>query len=422
MANKASTTTSLKKLQAENAQLKAENKQLKQKAGKNGAKSRFGAKFWRQLGAIFLLSLAIALLVAGNLLFWTGNTIVKSDRYAQSITPIIKNTEVQKAVATYTTDKIFSNVNVDDAVTNVLPPRADFLAPTIADNLQSKTDETLQKILANPDFQDKWNRLQVNAHDRFVTAVKNHGSDGAIDVNEVYQQLSAQLKDTKLAFLANKPLPPKVGDIQIASGSGLSMLNRIITHIDLWRTLAILLFLAFVAVGLWLSRNRRKALVLFATGSAIAMLLTLISLRVVRENIASHVNATYAEAVRQTMQIILHPLVIQTATLMVAFLLVVFVAWVSGPTKSALALKARVNNLFAGKLHKSIFSKGENAFTLWLGKYKRTMQWLAVAIVAVIALMVRLTPRVLVVSSLVLLVIILVIELLSAPAQKRLVT
>ncbi len=419
MANNSSNTR-LKKLQAENAKLKSENKQLKQSVSKNNTvKKRSMTNFWRKLGAIFFLSLAVALLVVGNLLFWTGNTVVKSDRYAASITPVIKNTEVQKAVATYTTDKLFTNVNVDQAVTNVLPPRADFLAPTIADNLKSKTNETLKNVLANPEFQDRWNRLQVKSHDRFIEAVKTHGSDGVINVNEVYQQLSAQLKDTKLAFLANKPLPSKVGNIQIASGTSLSVLNKVINNIDTWRTLAILLLIAFVALGIWLSRNKRKALIVFAIISAIAMLLTLISFRLLRENVASHVNTAYTEAVRQTFQIIFHPLVIQTTTIMALFLLVALIAWVSGPGRGAAALKNRVNDLFAGKLHQAIFRNEENSFTLWLGKNKRLLQWVSVALVSLAVLIIRLTPTVLIVSAVILLVLILLIELLSATEAKH---
>ncbi len=404
------TKTQLTKLEAEVAELRAENERLKKAAAPQPSRT-FSFK---PVGAILLLCFAVALLVAGNLLFWTGNTIVKNDRFVAATAPIIQNSNVQHAIADRATNRLFEAVDVQQVVTDVLPPRADFLAPSIASGLKSQTNNQLDKILANPKFQDTWNNTLSRAHTRFIASVEKNGSDGSIDIGEVYTSLSANLQGTKLSFLANKKLPAKIGDIQLVQGEWVTVLNRVITHIDLWRVLAIGLFLVCAAAGVWLSKNRRRAVVLLGILSALAMFVTLISLRVVRELAAGKAQPQYSDAVRDTVQIVFHQLVVQTTSILVAFALVALIAWVSGTSRSALGFRARTSDLFAGKLHQSIFSGDENGFTLWLGRFKRYIEWSLVALLGIIFLTVRLTPKALLWYGFALVVLVLVIETLAA--------
>jgi chromosome condensin MukBEF MukE localization factor len=422
MATKTQVEQQLRKLRAENEALKAKNRQLKTELAKKPAadsKRRFISGLARKLGSVFFIALAVALLLIGNILFWTGNTVVKNDRYEATVEPVIKDPEVQKAIASYATQQIFSNVDVNVEIANVLPPRADFLAPTLANQLQSNTQKFLQTTLAKPSFQDKWNQVQFKSHAAFINTISKNGADGVIDLNELYQQLSANLSGTKLSFLANKKLPSKVGSIEVVKGKEISVMHKVITHIDRWRILAVILFLGSAAAGIWLSFRRRRTVIRLGLFMAAGMLLTLISLRVTRELIAGKVNPSYAEAVRHVVQIIFHPLAIQTATIMAASLLVAAVAWLSGPSKKASLIKARTSDLLSGKLHQALFGGHENGLTIWLGNKKRLIQWMIVGLIAIVVLLVRLTPAALVVSVLVMLVLVLAVETLAAPLAKK---
>ena len=87
----------------------------------------------------------MVLLITGNLLFWTGNTLVKTDRFTASVAPIIKNSAVQTAVADYTTTQLYNNVDVSQVITQALPPRAEFLASSITGQLKSYTNSSATK-------------------------------------------------------------------------------------------------------------------------------------------------------------------------------------------------------------------------------------------------------------------------------------
>jgi len=404
------TDDALTQLQAENERLKLENERL-QRSLIPAPKARHA---YRAFFAGLFLIFAVALLIAGNLLFWTGNTIVKTDRFDAATAPIIRDKDVQVALAGYTTAQIFKNVDTTAVVQGALPAQAEFLAPTIAGQLQSKTQSTLQAILARPQFQDRWNKLLSSAHTRFIDVVRRTGGDGILDLNELYQQLSSTLKNTKLSFLANKQLPPKVGNIRVVSGSGIKTLHNIIVHIDTWRVLAILLFLLSAALAIWLARRKRRMAALLAAYSAIGLLASLIAVRLTREAVAGKVQPQYAEAARRTFADIFHPFVIQTATLLVLFAAVGLVIWLTGPSRGAIALRSRINLLFSGKLHRAIFGR-ENTFTIWVARCKPYLEWAAVAIAALLLLITRVTIKALLGYAIVTLLAVLVIELLAAP-------
>jgi hypothetical protein len=403
-------------MRAEQARLKHENEHLRSQLSAAAAPglephSPFG---WRGVLSIVLLATAAALLVAGNVLFWAGNTLVKNDRFAAAVTPIIQNSQVQKALADYTVQQLYQNVDVEKTVSDALPPRADFIAPTIASQLRSTTQATLAKILARPQFQARASEAITRAHDRYIATVKTHGSDGVLNVHELYDQISGSLQDTKLSFLAGRKLPAKVGNIQVASGPQIGVVSNIANHIDLWRTLAILLCLACAVGGIFLARRRRRAVVRLGILTAVFMFVTLLAIRVAREMLSGRVDAAYSEAIRQAYQIFARQLVMQTATLLLLALVVALVAWVSGPGRRAVAVRSRIADLLGGRAHAAMFGAHENSFTRWVGVHKRLIQWLVVAAVAVADLMIRLTPTVLGISLAVVIVLVLAIEMLAA--------
>lgn len=413
-------TTGTNQLKAENQRLRAENERLRQLAQDPQASGASPPSHWlRQLGVVVCAILAVVVLVAGNVLFWTGNTIVKNDRFTEAVSPVIRDKEVQQALAGYTTTQLYKNVDVTKTVQDALPPQAEFLAPTIASQLQDFTKDALGKVLANDKFQSTWNDVLSKAQVKFIDTVRQSGGNGVIDLNDLYQQISDSLKGTKLSFLADKQLPDQIGSIQVASGSGIQILHTVIVNIDMWEWLALLLFVVFAGLAIFLARRRRRMVVRLCLYFAAGMLVTLLALGVVREVVAGKVDGAYAEAVRHAVQIVLHALVVQTATLLAAFVLVAVVAWLTGPGRGARYVQGRVQLLFAGKLHHALFGEHENAFTRWVGRYKHLLEWIVVGVVAVLMLITRLTPRALVLYALLVAVVVLGIELLAAPERQR---
>jgi hypothetical protein len=264
MSKNKAEASEIEKLKAENANFKIENSRLERLANTrqdtNIEHKRQPLQILRRGSVFGLVALSVALLVVGNFLFWVGNTVVKPDRFSAATAPIIKDAKVQQAMASYTTNNIFQAVDVQKITEQALPPRADFLAPQLTAQLKSATGKALQATLAKPAFQEKWNTILATQHDRLVNFAAKYNGDGTISLNNVYNQLGASLQNTKLAFLSNKQLPPKIGSVTVVNATWLPAFHNIVTHIDAWRLLTVIVFVACASAAVWLSRNRRRTI------------------------------------------------------------------------------------------------------------------------------------------------------------------
>lgn len=406
------TPKEVQKLRAENRQLRAKNKALQSQQSTNPVRRR---SFWRTLGIILCTGLAGAILVTGNILFWVGNSVVDSNRYQAIIEPIIKEPEVQSAVATYTTTELYKNVNIQQKLNDSLPEQVKFLAPVLASQIPSATHAVFLKVLQNPEFQDKWVSVQVGAHQRVINFVKNYQGDGTIDVSDIYNQLTSNLQNTKLSFLANKSLPPKFGSITVVDASWLPAAHNIVTNLGLYQGLATASVIVLTAAAVWLSRRRRRLIIRVGILYAVMMFISLVSFKVLQASVVNQVASQYQAAVRVASGHILQPLIMQTRTILLMGLLVSFVAWISGPGRVAASVRDKIQQALNGNLHQALFHS-ENGFTRWVGQSKRVLQWLSIAVIAIIMLLVQLNPALVLGYGLLMIVVVSVVEVLAAPA------
>lgn len=420
MVAKSKESKELQQLRIENQRLHAENKRLNQlvKNGGQNKQKRHIRNSLRSLGATLLVILAALLLVLGNIFFWVGNTAIKQDRFVAATEPIIKDPVVQQTVALYATNNIFQNIDVEKSIQDALPPNADFLVPQFADQLKGVTKSSLERVLARPAFQERWNTAVANQHERMINFITNYEGSGTISLNDVYNQLSSSFKDTRLAFLANKSLPENVGSFTLVNASWLPLAHNVVTNIDTWRLLSILALVVFIAASLWLSRNKRRTIYMFSIISAGLLLATLIALRVIRESVTDKADPQYAEGVRHVMTAVFHSFTVQTLTLLLAVLILGLIAWISGSSSGAIKVKNYASILFSGKLHDRLFGTDANSFVLWMQRNKRLLQWGSVAVLTLITLLVRLTFKVLIIYVILLVLIVLGIEVLAGQANE----
>ena len=414
MANRTNQANKKDSVAAENARLRAENQELKKElsAATKPANSRLHHR-WKGIVIFLCAALAAALLIVGNIFFWAGNTLVDTNKFVSTTGPVISQPSVQSAVAEYTTNQLFMNYDVQGLVQQVLPPKADFLAPQITSQLKTHTQGVVQKVVASPKFQQAWLSTLRKAHDRLINFAKTYQGSGDINLGDIFTQITNNLQGTKLSFLVGKQLPSKYSSIHIATVAWLPALHKLSVHIGLYQSLTTGLFIVLSAVTVWLSKNRRRMVLSLAIGFGLAMIVTLISIRVAKAITVSRVNPDYQQAVRDTMNIIFKPLVIQTYSVLLAAGLTALVAWVSGPYRSAKAMRNRTEALFAGKLHQTLFAS-ENRLTKFFGNHKRVIQWTIVALTALVLLAIQLTPLAILLSAIVMLILVLITEVLAA--------
>lgn len=392
--------------------LKAENARLKRQLDSNN--NRQGRNGWRTSAIVIMAGLSGAILLSANLLFWTARTLVETDRYTDATKALIEKPAVQKAIADKTTEAIFLKIDTTQLLQETLPPRVQFVAPTLAAQIETFTNEKANQAVSSEKFQSVWVDTNRAAHERFIDAVRNYEGDGTINLSDVYKKLVQRLQDTKLSFLQNVQLPSDIGSIQIIDAPWLKLAHWLVVNLDMLRAVTISLFLILTTSVIALARQRRKAALRIGFLYALLMFITLIAVRIVRAISVGQVEPQYQQAATEAYQAVLSPFVLQTTGLLALSLVIVAIAWIIGPGKNATKLRRSFNTLFENNVHGAIFGKNENAYTGWVGRHKATLQWAAVALAFVSLLVVSITVANIVWILLGLLAVIAIIQISSA--------
>lgn len=400
------------------AALEKENKALKARLTKTETKPKSKRFNWKALGIIAATGLAGAMLVVGNLVFWTSRTLTDNQRYTQATQPLIQNQDIQEAIANRATTAIFDNINVEQIAQDALPERAQFLAPSIATQVKSFTNTQAKNIVASEQFQEVWQTVNARAHERLLNFIKNYQGDGTFDINDLYARLSERLQDSKLSFLANRTLPSSVGSITLISTPNLPKAHWVVVNLWWIRLLTIGLFVLLTVATVWLAKNRRKALVRIGLLYALLMFATLVALRITKTIAVGKVVPEYQAAAIATWDIVLKSLVQQTIALLLAFGSVSLIAWITGSGRRAAAVRGRMSDLLNGRLHQAVFKNKENKFTTWVGSYKQVIGAILLTIAALSLLVIRLKPVNIIIVVAGLLVAALLLEMLSATKKK----
>lgn len=357
-----STTDEYNKLLQENRALKKELEQAKTQ------KKEQRKVNWKKVSKVLSMAFAGGLFVAGSVALYMATTLVNTDKFMTVAGPLVQQPAVQQVVADKTTTALFDRVDVEALARDVLPPRVDFLAPTVAQQIEQFTNTQAKNILGSESFQQTWTTTLRASHERLIAGLKTYQGDGTINVSDVYKRLGERLQGSKLAFLSGVQLPPRIGNITLIEASWLPAAHNLVVNLDAIRIITIILFFVLLGLTVWLSDTRRRTVTHLGIMILILSFIMIISLRVAGAIIKDSITPSSQQAFTEIWTLFTTPFVVQLATTFAIGLLVAVVAWLGGTTKTAARVKARLSDLFAGKLHESLFHK-ENAVTLWVGRY-----------------------------------------------------
>ena len=237
----------------------------------------------RRAAMVLLLVLGCGLTAAALIAVWTRATVLDTDRYVDTMSPIAASPAVQKAVADKLGARINGAIDYDALARQALPERADALAPAIAAGAQTAVRDGLDRLVASDRFQTLWDEANRRAHSR-VVALLTTGESKRLELegNTVYLDLSGavdQVKDRirELGFQrVADAIPASVdGRIPLLTSDGFSTARRGINVLKGLSIVLPLLALLCFAGHVLMSRPRRRGLLRVALGLAITGLLLL---------------------------------------------------------------------------------------------------------------------------------------------------
>jgi hypothetical protein len=248
----------------------------------NEAPRRSG--WWRTLVARVLTVLGVVLVVVSIAANFVERQALDRGNVEETARQLITDDAIQERVAATLTDELFTQVDVEAALEERLPPAQQALAGPLAGALRPVAERLALRILDGPRFQELWVTAVGGAQEQVVRVLddearflETEGGVVAIDLRPLLLELTEQLR---IAPNLSDRLPENAGVITVFEADQLQTaqdLTRILRFVADW--IWVLALLAWVA-AVFLARDRRKEVRAIAVGFVVIGVLLLVARRV----------------------------------------------------------------------------------------------------------------------------------------------
>jgi hypothetical protein len=119
---------------------------------------------------IVLASLVLVISIIAN---WVQRAMLDTNQVKNTTSQILADPDVQQALATYTVDQLYANVDVQGQIENELPSAAKPLALPVAAATRQLATNAAQRALASPQVQGLVSSAVAGAQQQFVSLIRD---------------------------------------------------------------------------------------------------------------------------------------------------------------------------------------------------------------------------------------------------------
>jgi hypothetical protein len=395
---------------------------------------------WRTIVASLLIVVACLLAPLSVAAVWTRNQVTNTDRYIATVSPLARDPAIQAAIADQITTQVFNYIDikgltnqaVDALAAQGLRPQVatqlQAFAVPIANGVQSFTREQVGKVVASDAFADAWVQANRVAHAELVKALTGEGG-GAVTVENatVSVNLAAFVQVVKDQLVASGfTLAERIPEVNASFVLFQSAdITRVRSAFNLLNTLGIwlpIIVLVMIAIGVYVAKDHRRALVGAGVGIAVAMVVLALGLAVFRSIYLDAVPAQVLphDAAAVAYDTIVRFLRLGLRTVLVLALVIAAGAFLTGQSATAVRTRQGITRAI-GWLQGTAEHAGLRTGPVgtWVEANKRALRIGAVALAALMLVFWdRPTGKVVLGLTLALLFVLAVIEFLGRPAHR----
>jgi Short C-terminal domain len=239
--------------------------------------------WWRAPAARALTVLGVLLVVVSIAANFVERQALDRDEVEETARQLITDDDIQQRVAATLADELFTQVDVEAALEERLPPAQQSLAGPLAGALPPVAERVALRILDGPRFQELWVNAVGGAQEQIVRVLddearflETEGGVVAIDLRPLLMELTDRLR---IAPNLSERLPENAGLITVFETDQLQRaqdLTRLLRFVADW--IWVLALLAWVA-AVYLARDRRKEVRAIAIGFVVVGVLLLLARR-----------------------------------------------------------------------------------------------------------------------------------------------
>lgn len=392
---------------------------------------------WRSVVATLLIVIGCILAPLSVVAVWAKNQVTDTDRYVATVTPLASDPAIQNAVADKITAEIFvrldvagiTNQAVDALAERGLPPlvatQLHALSGPLSSGVESFVRTEVGKVVASDAFADAWLSANRAAHAALVAALTGQTGEGvtiendtvSINLGPIIQEVKQRLIERGFDLASRIPdVNPSFTILQSDAITKARGAFNLLNAIGNWSPLVVLVLLA---LGVYVAKDHRRALVGAGLGLVGGMLALGLGIAIFR---TIYLNAIPAEVLPHDAAAALYDTLVRflklgLRTVAVFGLVVALAGFLTGRSITAVRARAGLSRgigWLRGGAEKAGFSTGPVG--RWVYTYKRVLR---VGVIAVAALVLvfwdRPTGKVIIGITLAVLVAMVIIEFLGRP-------
>lgn len=379
--------------------LREENAALREQLGDSPRGEQAHGR-WRWPVAVTLLIIGSVLLIASTVAVWSGRTIIDSDRYVETVTPLIDSPAIRSSIAERATDGIFESVDIEAQAREALPPRADFLAPSLATNLETYARTAAEDLLATPQARDLWVNANRRSHERIMPALLGEAQSPFVDVSEgtvsldisgIVAEVKNRLASSGITIVEQIPDDALGSSMTVLQSQALADVQaglRFLQGAMLWLpAITVITLLGAVVV----SPDRRRASLWLGIGTILAMLVLAAGVAMLRQYyVASDERLVLDAAAASVLFDTLFRFLRNAIRVIAAIgLMVTVVAALAGPSRLAVEVRRTATD-GAGSVSR-LAGLDLGRFSVWVDRHRRSLDVVGVLTIGLVLLAVS-TP------------------------------
>jgi len=252
----------------------------------------------RSVGVVVCVVLAVLLTTPAVVAFWGQRTLNDSQRYLDTVGPLVHSPEVQDAIATTVTNAIEQQVDIEAILNQVFAgvitdrPRLQKLVGPLSGAVNGLIDREVREFVASDAFADIWVRVNTRAQQALVRLLKGEEDTGAVslqgdqvvlDLSEVIDQVKQRLVARGLTIVENVKIPDKDRQIVLLEAPQLKQARTIYAFANPVARWLIWVVAALYLAAFWLSRRRPRMTVIIGVALVANALLLAWSLSIGRQ-------------------------------------------------------------------------------------------------------------------------------------------
>src|SRR5215207_3027916 len=223
---------------------------------------------------------------------WIDRQLLDTDEWVDTSGRLLEDEAISDAVADYSVDQLYANVNVTRLIKNRLPDGLEQAAAPAAAGIREVGTRAAERAFQSARVQNLWRDANRVAHAQLVAilkdeseAISTQGGRVVLDLQPIIYQLADRLGFKKQVVKAidkgeeTGRLKPGFAQLEIADSDQLDTAQTVTTILEGLAWLFTIGTLALFALAVWLARGRRWMIVLGYGLGLVAAGLAAIALR-----------------------------------------------------------------------------------------------------------------------------------------------